>query len=323
MDLSSLLKRYGVKDINGRNNNGMTPLCLSVRERDYGILVYLINEGADLNASSKIEDKFLNGYSFVNPLQDACAICDYEMVKILVESGANVNLNVDRYGYTALHTICSSNKLSASLMMTGKKDIKTDNEFRKTVLKIAEFLIDNGADINARTEIGSLPIHIASLLSYGNDELIRLLIMKGSRLTVGVKDNYGNTPLHYAARSGWTEIINELLLSGSDINSLNENAENPLHVAVKDGQRKAIKLLIEKGAKINIVDIKGNSSLHSSVKIKRINSDIVELLLQGGANLCLEDSEGKIPIFYARGNRQVYQLFKKYGSKGIGLFGLW
>lgn len=323
MDLSSLLRRYGVEDINGRNNNGMTPLCLSVRERDYDILIFLIKEGADLNASSKIKDKFFNGYSFVNPLRDACAICDYEIVKILVESGANVNLKVGGYGYTALHTICSSNKLSASLMMTGKKDIKTDNEFGKTVLKIAEFLIENGADISARTEIGSLPIHIASVGSCGNDELIRLLIMKGSRLTVDVKDNYGNTPLHYAARSGWTEIINELLLSGSDINSLNEDAENPLHVAVKDGQREAIKLLIEKGAKVNIVDIKGNSPLHSSVKIKRIKSDIVEILLQGGANLCLEDSEGKIPIFYARGNRQVYQLFKKYGSKGIGLFGLW
>ena len=55
-----------------------------------------------------------------------------------------------------------------------------------------------GADVNVRNSIGNTPMHFAAL--EGQSELIRVFEMLGT--DVGEEDSYEITPLHYSAANG-------------------------------------------------------------------------------------------------------------------------
>ena len=62
-------------------------------------------------------------------------------------------------------------------------------------LDISEYLIEHGADVNAKDKWGWTPLHETAY--YGYPEICELLIEHGA--DVNFKDEGGNTPLHYAA----------------------------------------------------------------------------------------------------------------------------
>lgn len=75
-------------------------------------------------------------------------------------------------------------------------------------MEVAEFLLEQGADVNAQDKGGLIPLHNAS--SYGHLDLATLLIKHHT--TVNATDNWGFTPLHEAAQKGRTQ-LSALLVS--------------------------------------------------------------------------------------------------------------
>lgn len=75
-------------------------------------------------------------------------------------------------------------------------------------MEVAEFLLEQGADVNAQDKGGLIPLHNAS--SYGHLDLAALLIKHNT--TVNATDNWGFTPLHEAAQKGRTQ-LSALLVS--------------------------------------------------------------------------------------------------------------
>ena len=63
-------------------------------------------------------------------------------------------------------------------------------------LEVAEFLLENGADVNAQDKGGLIPLHNAS--SYGHLDIAALLIRYNT--VVNATDKWGFTPLHEAAQ---------------------------------------------------------------------------------------------------------------------------
>ena len=74
--------------------------------------------------------------------------------------------------------------------------------------EIAELLLRDKADVNAKDDNGWTPLHDAAM--YGHKNIIKLLLDNGA--DVNVKDDVGETPLHYASAGGFTETV-ELLLA--------------------------------------------------------------------------------------------------------------
>ena len=60
---------------------------------------------------------------------------------------------------------------------------------------------------------------------------------------VNEKDMHGATPLHYACKEGWLEIVDLLLDFHADVNTKSNDGSTALHIAAKLGQTEILKLL--------------------------------------------------------------------------------
>ena len=95
--------------------------------------------------------------------------------------------------------------------------------------EMAELLIQYGADVNARTPEGYMPIH--EFASRDSNGALELLISKG--IDVNTKDNWGDTPLHHASITGNIEAAKILLSHGAEINAKNNKGDTPLKNAIE------------------------------------------------------------------------------------------
>lgn len=85
----------------------------------------------------------------------------------------------------------------------------------------------------------------------GSAEMIQLLVSWG--VDVGATDIYGNTPLHYAARSKNAKAIEILVGAGAGVNRANEEGVTPLREAlsIQPGSLEVIKILLNAGANLD------------------------------------------------------------------------
>ena len=75
---------------------------------------------------------------------------------------------------------------------------------------MAEFLIEKGADVNAKDRDAFTPLHLATQLVY--TDMAALLIAKGASLNEK-EQSWGKTPLHFVAQHG-TDALARLLDEG-------------------------------------------------------------------------------------------------------------
>lgn len=103
----------------------------------------------------------------------------YSLVKLLLEKGANPNIpSNNQFKVAPIHSACSISNY-----------------------EIAELLIKNGANVNARQQQGYTPLH--STAHNGKAELSKLLIESGAH--VNAKTDDGKTPLAMALEKGFKE----------------------------------------------------------------------------------------------------------------------
>jgi ankyrin repeat protein len=113
--------------------------------------------------------------------------------------------------------------------------------------------------------------------------MIRHLISRG--VPVNATDRYGNTPLHYAARTDHVEAMQALLDAGAEVDPVNEEGITPLR-----------QLFLK----------------------QPFNVDAIDLLLSRGANMHQSSKEGVSVKEYARivahDDQRLLDLFEKYDS---------
>ncbi|EHK20869.1 uncharacterized protein TRIVIDRAFT_132430, partial [Trichoderma virens Gv29-8] len=175
---------------------------------------------------------------------------------------------------------------------------------------VAEILLDNGANIEAKDCKGNTPLQIAVQIS--NIEAADLLLNMGAN--VEAADPKGNTPLHIAARRFYGELVRLLLQKGADIEARNGNGDKPLHIAVQNSSIKAVDLLLNMGANVEAADPKGYTPLHIAVQNSSIEA--ADLLLNMGANVEAVDPEGYTPLHIAAQDLDValIELLLKNGA---------
>lgn len=90
------------------------------------------------------------------------------------------------------------------------------------------------------------------------------------------------TPLHHAARFGYTNVVIWLVQHGADVNATAYNDFTPLHLA---SQKEIAKILIKAGADLNKKDSWGKTPLQSASDEKHL--EVVEAILESGCKIDL------------------------------------
>ena len=113
-------------------------------------------------------------------------------------------------------------------------------------------------------------------------------------------DEYGRSPLLYAALNGNLEEVKTLIANGADIDMQDDGGMAALQFAVQEKRQPVIEFLLSLNANPNLSDVHGNGCLWTAVMTTKKSSfeadiKIIELLLSHGANAHQENKHGRSP----------------------------
>ncbi|XP_069762125.1 ankyrin repeat domain-containing protein 61-like [Narcine bancroftii] len=164
-------------------------------------------------------------------------------------------------------------------------------------------LCQNGVDVNATVgaECRDTPLHLA--VQQGAWPAVAVLARHGADLEA--EDQHGMTPLHMASGLLDWRVAEELLGRGAWVDSrVPGSGCTPLQLAVGAASGKAgrllgaglncVRALLAAGASVDACDWQGRSPAHEACFGGR--EDVVDLLLEHGANLGLRTELGKTPL---------------------------
>lgn len=279
------------------------------------------------------------------PLMAAAIVGDIPAMKVLIDSGANVN-EANIYGNTPLHYALR----------------RTSMERRQGRAAVVAFLVKHGANINSRTQNGITPLMDAS--NIGDTDALKYLVEHGAQIDLADKDGRaalalaasrlyddiviylvahdanidshdgeGRTPLMQAieASSLFTiqtdkdrsieelnrlSIVNILLKHHADVNSVDKSGETPLALAAENNSTEIVTTLINHGANqnIHVPSFGGETPLMTA--IRKNNLQMLKVLVAAKPDLTLANSQGRTALSYARGYRddEMIEILKEAGA---------
>ena len=191
---------------------------------------------------------------------------------------------------------------------------------------IARFLLQNGADANARDSAGLSPLDEA--VWRGFPEIASLLLESGARID-GVQLRTGATPLNEAACKGQNAVVELLLARNPDAAIEDKSGFSPIENAIRfhhmdtvriilqhikaglpknslakflgeavvKGQEDTVELLLSNDADVNAYLPSGSTAL--GLAALKGQDAIVRLLIANGAEVNSRDRDGTMPLYDA------------------------
>lgn len=329
LNIMKCLKDRGA-NIDMQNLDGYNPLHEAVMHGHIERVQFLLENDADINA--KTDDTRKEQTSLCLAISQACCIyheCNtaedhqkyikkyVEIIKFLIAKGADVNatnpLDCAVGGYRDKNGNINIVKLLVENGATITK-YHLHSAVRGNNTDIAEFLIDNGADVNGVNWKKDTPLHICSKIN-----TVQLLIKKGAN--INARNESGETPLYEAICHNRVEIAEVLIDNGADVNAKNSQGGTPLHEAVQHSNPNVIEFLFKKGAKANAKDYDGCTPLHFAA-LKNRDDVCISILVKNGADSFIRDNNYKTPIDYSLEQQQLFRSFLKVGPKFTRTYGV-
>lgn len=259
-----------------KDRRGRTLLSLAAACGYVDMAEALIKQGADINLNNQDD----LGYT---PLIESSREGKPEMVKYLVEKGADLERGDTRNGTALLHAVISAHS------------------------NILEILIDAGANVNTTDTDGNTPLHyLSQYAKKWGSSVTTYAIVNGKREEIKpevsryqkhldiarmllehkaapeAKNRASVFPMHEAAASNSHEMIALLAEYGADINKANKLGFAPIHAACRNGQFTTVKYLISQSIDLNIADEYGFTPLHEAAEQGYL--EITKLLIEAGAD---------------------------------------
>jgi hemoglobin len=129
-------------------------------------------------------------------------------------------------------------------------------------LLIVEFLLNLGADPNARDQWGHTPLYFVGNASHGSNGANVVHVLAQSGANVNAQERLKHcTALHMAARRGNIAVAEALLDCGAHIEMRDKLGDTPLHRAVKCGKTEMVAFLLSRGADVHAEGKRGLTPL--------------------------------------------------------------
>ena len=157
---------------------------------------------------------------------------------------------------------------------------------------VEEFLDEASVDVKSHDAKGA-PIYWAA--QYGRVEVIKLLLERGADPNIGARA--GTHPLYIAAENNHSDVV-RALLEVVDPRGATWNSYSPLHVAADAGSTASLEVLVEDG-RLSVNDRTVNGTTPLFLATRRGQLDVVEKLLEHGANASIAMHSGVAPLYAA------------------------
>jgi ankyrin repeat protein len=267
-----------MRNINVRTGGADTPLHYAVNTNRVRVVSYLLERGAKLD---------IRGGFNLTPL-GAAADQGYEAVaRLLLDHGAPVH---ELGGWPPSFLAASRGHPN-----------------------VVRLLLERGGDPNERCDTVSL-LHEAA--RGGNKQVVETVLAAGA--DPKVRNSWGGTPLHYAAREGKdsADAVGLLLDKGAEVDARTEDGLTALHYAAMAHSVEVAKALLARGAQPNaVVASKGREGMsplhyavnfvpvrhsHTDVDYEPYYAEIVTALLDKGADVNARTSKGETALDLVR-----------------------
>ncbi len=300
-----------VKNSSGDNALGAILKVNTIKERPERLIIidYLLDKGISIDHIDGLGWTYLHhavGYNYLSTVKRLLDRgIDYkvsspiggtaiffaktaDMAKLLLTRKSGNIDEVNEDGDSLLHNVCGANPLFELVKFYSKKidvNIKnkkgetpltkllSDSYFPNEMMKIINYLLDHGADINVVDNDGQSPLMAALRNRELQMNIIELLIDRGA--DVDIQDKRGIQPIHFAAMKN-LDILKLLESNGVNLNARSGNSETPLIGATRYNKKETVYFLLSKKVDPNVADRNGKTALNYARE--RQHSDIVKML---------------------------------------------
>ena len=318
-DLVNMLLKHGAA-IEAVNNSGFTPLLLAFQEGNEPGALALLEGGArvkDVQTSTTcrplLHETLLRGLG----------LCAAHILARGISASEPCANGVPPISYAAL----GGNVAAGELILQHGVSISSADVAGSTPLMLSsaeghksftEFLLKHGADVDVCAEDGTTALH--SAVQSGDADLCKMLVEHGVPLDavdedgrtalatslsvdpavcqvmidagaqLDVANRVGYSPLLSACEAGQSEFVKMLIDAGAQLR-VTDDGFTALILAADGGHVEAVRHLLEcQGVDVNEQGANACTALHHAAQEK--HADVVELLLQHGADKALRDNDG-------------------------------
>ena len=274
--IKALIVRLG-KDLSAMKINGgdPPPTIVAILQGHDDVLELLVENGANASAIGK--------YPICSALHAlAWNGGSSSAVDLLLRKGADIEA-VDDKNRSPLEIafLCNEEHLVDTFLERGASTksprkilyYAIESEDEKLMLKAFGLDVDTAARFGHTTAL-----HLAA--EDGYEELAEALIQNGC--DIDARDNVNDTPLQSAAIWGYPEIVKLLIRAGATLDLANDEGRTALHSTIYVKQFEITRLLVERGANLEIPTQHGSTALDLATEGEHWG--VAEFLLQHGAN---------------------------------------
>ena len=236
-----------------------------------------------------------------------CTSRDNDSPAAVTESATNSQSEQQQRQQEAFFTAVKEGDIEAiSNYLNNGGDVDVKDSSNRTGLhyvediKVARYLIANEADVNGEDSIGNAPFY------YWGDLREDLVDEVADTIDVNVQAVNKRTPLFYASSA---EAVRKLIERGADVNA--EDADGETVFEIMSDNNDILEVLVNTGA--DTIDV--NASIGYKAPLFFATSrEVVEKLIERGADILAHDFFGKRSLHDARNSEVVQALIESYSS---------